>query len=197
MTGFGLIFFHLAQAAKAAVQKTLTWKDLLWYEAETRSIAGVASPHPSHKSPLIPFLEMFFSDFKAWLSEKNLTSQISHLTSVLNGVESETFEIRYDAKDVANMKTVPLWYKQTLEAADRLIADPKDPLCSGEKAAALIRNIPEDTTLGMLSHDLIRILVGKSPNLEKARSILSYLKGEKPFHCKVTIRGLFVTLNYS
>lgn len=191
MTNLGLVAFQLAQQIDALFRAELSVTEFAESCNEIRALAGVNLPHPSQKSPLIPFMEKCFAEVNACLTQKKGFEVLVHFAKVLNGEVSEEYEILYPAIEVANLNTAPTWLIQALEVIEKLLLGTVDASLTGEKIAALIRNIPGDTTIGILTHACLRDLQHPNGHRQQIKDWLSLLKGEVPFHCEVKIQGLY------
>lgn len=196
MTTVGTLLFYLGQIGNGVLHRQLPEIDFLRYELEVKRVAGFQAAHPAYKSPLIPFVERFLLEANRVLNgEKNETPLVA-LAKVVNGMEASTYELHYDASEVADLKNAPMWLKQVLEVGGKLQKGINDDSTSPEKLGGLWRNIPGDTTLGILALQFLDSLVVNPKNLETASRYADMLKGEMPLDCTVKVQGLYTELNF-
>ncbi len=195
MSAVSWTFVSLTQLMEGLLQKRVSLADLNEQENEASLISGLDAPHPASKMILLPFTLMFFKEVREWISRQNNGNTLVHLVKVLQGEELYAAEAEYTSNEIANLKKAPTWYTEVVRLGHELV-EGKNEVALGEKVGSLLRDIPMDTTLGMLSHLFLKECVNESGDSSKISTWWAYLKGEKGLRYKVSVKGLYVWVDF-
>lgn len=184
MSSIGVIFSYLSRALDGTLKGTLSEQERREIQTEVRRLAGIGSGHAAEKSPLIPFVESVLETIQDPRTEVDRV-KLFHLAHVLNGDEAETYELCYEPLQFAG-EASPNWLARVLDAFQSDF--------NADQLGALFRNIPGDTTFGILSYEFLSELLKKPPDLEAARLLWLGLSGQAPLVCTVQVQGMTCSL---
>lgn len=192
----GIILHHLGELTTLANHSDLSMEEVLGYEDQCGRLAGNHLQHPATRSPLVPFLKNYFAELKAWLPDKRSEAPFLRLCSVVRGEKADQYRAEYEAGKGANPAPAPAWYSRLVELLDLLLRKPDDAAVSREKLGVLLRNIPGDTTFGLLGQACLREYFSAPDHLDQVHEWWLCLKGDKAFGCEVKVQGLYVWVKF-
>lgn len=196
MTRITLLLIRMNGILDAAFHKMLTRREFEEEKEETLLLAGRDEPHAAMKTPMLPFLESFFSDLGRWLDDPGKADRFLHYINVINGLERHETEAEL-AVDSQAAKHAPQWYPQLLEAGKAIVAQSGPPEeKSSERIGGLMRNIPADSLLGLIAHEFLLEHFRETRSVARLEKCWAYLNGEKPLRFKVSVKGTFVWIEY-